>query len=95
MKKLGLLMAVSAMLIAAPSVLASAAGRACRGTKAQRQIGLRVHSLSCQAAFKSLSAGTGGYKCKTAGQTRLIPYTIKCVSHKHKSTFYSYLFYGG
>ena len=95
MRKLSLLMTVAAMLIAAPSVLASsAAGRACKGSKAQRQIGLRVHNLSCQAASKSLSTGSG-YNCKTAGQTKMIPYTIKCVSRKHKSTFYSYLFYGG
>ncbi len=95
MRKLGPALAVSALLIATPSAFASSPGGACRGTRAQRQIGLRVHKLSCKAAYKSLSTGTTGFRCTPTGQTRLIPYTIKCVRRRHRSTYYAYLFYGG
>ncbi|MDQ6605832.1 MAG: hypothetical protein M3Z06_04700 [Actinomycetota bacterium] len=98
MKKLGLLLAVSAMLIATSPAFASSppAGNACKATKAQRQIGLRVHKLSCTSAYRSLTTGAArAYRCRPVGQTRMIPYTIKCVGRRHKSTYYAYLFYGG
>ncbi len=96
MKKLGLMLTISTMLAVVPSVPgASLAGRPCKGTRMDRQIGLHVHMLTCSTASRSIAHGGSGFRCKPFGQTRMIPYTIRCSSRRHNSTYYLYMFYGG
>ncbi len=97
MKKIGLLMLVVAgLLVAAPTVSASSntATRACP-TKQDKALSLRVHNLACAAAYKAITTGNRGYKCKDHGTKLPIPVTCTNERAKPRVAFYTWLFRGG
>jgi hypothetical protein len=97
MRKIGLVAAVTGLLVMAPSVLAHAplSGTACTGTKLQRAISLHVHGMKCSVAYTAVSHGSSVFTCKSIGETTKLPVTVKCFKTKHKSTYYEYLASGG
>ncbi len=93
MRKLGLLIVVVGMLAAAPAVFASSStGTACRSAK-YGNVSLRVHGISCRAAYSGGSLAPQGFKCRQTGKQ--VPFKVTCTNRKHHSVFYSYVFRGG
>ena len=93
MKRIGLLVAVVALLAAVPVALAAAPkakGTPCKGAK---YYGLHVHGLSCPAALRAAEDQNKGYKCKDS--RKRVPFLVTCTSRKNRKVYYDYVFAGG